>query len=124
LRDKSRAAKAIASLCELGTVAGNHGRFLFDFSPDAVVFRLTADPAPRLLYCFGTADNGRTVTADSLLRRIECGDINKDELLLGVGDLNSTLALEFGRAGVRFQGVKAACALAVQLINENLGVKP
>src|SRR5947208_1055822 len=31
LRDKSRAAKAIAALCNLGTVAGNHGRFLFDF---------------------------------------------------------------------------------------------
>ena len=45
LRDKSRAAKAIDALCKLGTVAGNHGRFLFDFSPDAVVFRITDDPA-------------------------------------------------------------------------------
>ncbi len=36
LRDNSRAAKAIEALCNLGTVAGNHGRFLFDFSPDAV----------------------------------------------------------------------------------------
>ena len=27
LRDKSRAAKAIEALCNLGTVAGNHGRF-------------------------------------------------------------------------------------------------
>ena len=52
LRDKSRAAKAIDSLCNLGTVAGNHGRFLFDFSPDAVVIRITQDPAPRLLSAF------------------------------------------------------------------------
>ena len=65
LRDQSRAAKAIQALCELGTVAGNHGRFLFDFSPDAVVFRLTDDPAPRLLYCFATDDDGRTVHGHS-----------------------------------------------------------
>lgn len=123
LRDKSRAAKAIQALCELGTVAGNHGRFLFDFSPDAVVFRLTADPAPRLLYCFNTADNGRTVSAESLVRRIECGDVNKDELLVGVGDLGAPLAVELGKAGVKAQGVKAACARAVEMINDKLGVK-
>src|SRR4051794_10161549 len=63
LRDKARAAKAINALCNLGTVAGNHGRFLFDFSPDAVVFRLTHDPAPRLLYCFNTPDDGRNISA-------------------------------------------------------------
>ena len=63
LRDKTRAAKAIHALCNLGTVAGNHGRFLFDFSPDVVVIRLTQDPAPRLLYCFDTTDDGKTVGA-------------------------------------------------------------
>src|SRR5262249_51965806 len=60
LRDKTRAVKAIEALCNLGTVAGNHGRFLFDFSPDAVVLRITDDPAPRFLYCFDTVDNGKT----------------------------------------------------------------
>ena len=44
LRDKSRAAKAVEALCNLGTVAGNHGRFLFDFSPDAVVLADHARP--------------------------------------------------------------------------------
>ena len=53
-RDKTRAAKAIEALCQLGTVAGNHGRFLFDFSPDSAIFRVTDDPAPRFLYCFET----------------------------------------------------------------------
>ena len=67
LRDKSRAAKAIHALCNLGTVAGNHGRFLFDFSPEAVVIRLTSDPAPRLLYCFDTRDDGKTVLAPALV---------------------------------------------------------
>src|SRR5262249_13687217 len=59
LRDKSRAAKAVQALCNLGTVAGNHGRFLFDFSPYGLVFRLTQDPAPRLLYCFGINGEGK-----------------------------------------------------------------
>jgi CRISPR-associated protein Cst2 len=123
LRDKSRAARAIEALCNLGTVAGNHGRFLFDFSPDAVVFRLTADPAPRLLYCFDTPDSGRTVTAGSLLRRITAGDVVKDELIVGLGDLDSSLAREFSAAGVNPLGVKAACAAAVQRINDSLKSK-
>jgi CRISPR-associated protein Cst2 len=83
LRDKSRAAKALDALCELGTVAGNHGRFLFDFSPESVVIRITEDPAPRLLYCFETLDDGRTVDAPALLERVEDGDIDAKELILG-----------------------------------------
>lgn len=120
LRDKSRAAKAIDALCNLGTVAGNHGRFLFDFSPDAVIIRITPDPAPRLLYCFETKDNGKTVTADSLLKRIESGDVNPNELVLGVSDLESPLAKQLAESGVTSHGVKAACAEAVKQINAKL----
>lgn len=111
LRDPSRAAKAIEALCNLGTVAGNHGRFLYDFSPEAVVFRITSDPAPRLLYCFETPDDGRTVISPRLEARIKDGDIKPEELIV---------------AGVRIagvdanNGVKAACAEAVKRINEAL----
>jgi CRISPR-associated protein Cst2 len=124
LRDKSRAAKAIDALCNLGTVAGNHGRFLFDFSPDAVVFRITQDPAPRLLYCFDTGEtNGKTVTAASLLKRIAAGDIAGEELILGVSDLESPLSQEFKEKGITPVGVKAACAAAVKKINDALKIK-
>ena len=123
LRDKSRVAKAIEALCNLGTVAGNHGRFLFDFSPEAVFFRLTADPAPRLLYCFSTHDDGKTVTADALLKRLQAGDIAKEELVLGVSDLESPLARQFAEVGVTPHGVKAACAEAVKRINADLKIK-
>jgi CRISPR-associated protein Cst2 len=122
LRDKSRAAKAIDALCNLGTVAGNHGRFFFDFSPDAVIFRITDDPAPRLLYCFRTTDNGQTVTAECLLKRIAVGDVSKEELILGVGDFESTLAKQFAEVGVVPLGVKAACAKAVKEINRRLNL--
>jgi CRISPR-associated protein Cst2 len=120
LRDKSRAAKAVEALCNLGTVAGNHGRFLFDFSPDAVVFRITSDPAPRFLYCFGTKDDGKTVHADSLRERITAKDIKPEELILGVGNLSSKLAADLREAGVAVHGVIEACAEAVKRITDKL----
>ena len=120
LRDKGRAAKAIHALCNLGTVAGNHGRFLFDFSPDAVVIRLTQDPAPRLLYCFDTADDGKTVVAPPLLDRLANGDIDPEELMLGVSDLDSKLASELKAKGVPVFGVRKACDEAVKRINAEL----
>lgn len=114
LRDKSRAAKAIEALCNLGTVAGNHGRFLFDFSPDALAIRITEDPAPRLLYCFETADNGKTVTADRLAKRVADGDIDPKELIVAGVEVEGVTATT---------GVKAACADAVKVINKKLGIK-
>ncbi len=126
LRDKSRAAKAIDALCNLGTVAGNHGRFLFDFSPDAVVIRITQDPAPRLLYCFDTPDNGKTVRAQSLLERIDAEDINPRELIFGAGNVNnpdSELVANLKKRGVATFGVKKACEEAVKRINAELKIK-
>jgi len=123
LRDKSRASKAIEALCNLGTVAGNHGRFLFDFSPEAIVFRLTADPAPRLLYCFSTEDGGKTVQANTLLKRVLAGDISKDELIVGVSDMDSSLAKECASSGIAVHGVKKACAEAIKRINTELKIK-
>lgn len=121
LRDKRRAAKAIEALCNLGTVAGNHGRFLFDFSPDAVVLRITADPAPRLLYCFETNDDGRTVSAPNLVARIQGGDIDPKEIIVAGVEL-------LGSDGNRLpevthcSGIKAACAEAMKRINAVLAI--
>jgi CRISPR-associated protein Cst2 len=113
LRDKSRAAKAVEALCNLGTVAGNHGRFLFDFSPDAVVLRITDDPAPRFLYCFDSTDDGKTVVAPRLEARISSGDIDPKELVV------AGVAVK----GVESEkGVKAACAEAVRRINQRLAI--
>lgn len=125
LRDKSRAAKAIAALCNLGTVAGNHGRFLFDFSPESLVIRLTDDPSPRILYCFDTNDNGKTVIADSLFARVEGGDINPKELILGGSFATSPIAKELGSSGAAVfpNGIKAAATEAVKRINASLGLK-
>jgi CRISPR-associated protein Cst2 len=123
LNKKDRAIAALRSLCSLRTVAGNHGRFLFDFSPDAVVFRITDDPAPRLLYCFDTPDAGKTVTAESLLKRVKNGDVLAAELIVGVSDVDSELAKKFVEAKVPVKGVKAAMQDACTLVTEKLHVK-
>ncbi len=124
LREKSRAAIALDALCKLGTVAGNHGRFLFDFSPDAVVIRITDDPAPRLLYCFSTQDDGKTVQADALIQRIKANDVDASELYVGVSDLDSVLAKQLRDVGLNHvSGIKSACAAATKLINQKLKVK-
>jgi CRISPR-associated protein Cst2 len=132
LRDKSRAAKAINALCQLGPVAGNHGRFLFDFSPDAVVIRITSDPAPRLLYCFDTPDNGKTVVAHRLAKRAigpaDDRDIDPTELIVFGVELvtEDGKKVEVTEEGKEVKGafvtnsVKAACAEAVKRINEEL----
>ena len=61
LAQPSRAAKALETIGSLRCVAGNHGRFLYDFAPEIIVIRITEDPAPRILYCFDTEDGGKTV---------------------------------------------------------------
>ncbi len=86
LSDPTRATLALLSLARLGEVAGNHARFLFDFSPDSIILRLTDDPAPRLLYCFETSDNGKTVDiADDFKCRVgkDGADIRGEELIIG-----------------------------------------
>jgi CRISPR-associated protein Cst2 len=127
LRDKSRTAKAIDALCALGTVAGNHGRFLFDFSPDAIVIRLTSDPAPRFLYCFDTKDDGKTVIAPRLIDRIRDGDIAAEEVILaGVPLIDSNGEPLDSEKAARVSvspGVMAARAQAIHRINDQLGIR-
>lgn len=120
LRDPARATSAIQSLCNLGNVAGNHGRFLFDFSPDVVVFRITQDPAPRLLYCFDTDDNGKTVGATALQKRIASGDIDSSELIVGVSDLDTPIVTQLAESKIKCTGVVAACKAATEAITEQV----
>lgn len=114
LRDASRAAIALRALVALRKVAGNHGRFLFDFAPDSIVLRITDDPAPRLLYCFETQDGGKTVSSAELVRKVKAGDILPTELILG-GPISQDLAIqELGiPAAQLLPGVRAAAEAAI-----------
>lgn len=56
LHKTERAISALNAIAILAGVAGNQSRFLYDFSPEMCVIRLTHDPAPRILYCFDQPD--------------------------------------------------------------------
>ena len=110
LRKPERAAIAILSIAALGEVAGNHGRFLYDFSPESVVFRVTHDPAPRLLYVF--EGGGPEVDAPALLARAKSRDIPADELIIGGVYSQSEQAVQIGALGARIvPGVREAAQI-------------
>lgn len=81
LKARKRCLDALDGLSSLGEVAGNHSRFLFDFSPESIVLRVTDDPAPRILYCFN--EENEKITVPELIRKVESGDISPDELFIG-----------------------------------------
>lgn len=110
LRKQERAVTALRALVSLGEVAGNHGRFLFDFSPESAVFRITNDPAPRILYCFEMNEH-YTAGIPGVMRRVRAKDIDPSELILGgsiVDVLNDDDRMALAGA-VILNGVKAAC---------------
>lgn len=107
LRVRQRALDALDAIANIGEVAGNHSRFLFDFSPESIVLRITDDPAPRILYCY--QQNGDRVGAPTLAARIKAGDIAPDELYVG-GDLAADEALQSLLPDRCFAGVKQAMA--------------
>jgi CRISPR-associated protein Cst2 len=121
LRKVERAAIAIEALCALGEVAGNHGRFLYDFSPESVVFRVTHDPAPRLLYVFDLDAKGRNVDAPSLLARAKAGDIPANELIVGGGFSQTAAARDLREKGATVvDGIREAARLTCQQIQSKM----
>lgn len=120
LAEKSRAATALRAISALRCVAGNHGRFLYDFSPEIMILRITEDPAPRILYCFDTPDGGKTVSAEALFQRLESKDVLANELFVGVSDLHSPLAMELQQLGVTVSGVRSAVEAACAVVTKQI----
>lgn len=112
LRVLERAAVAIKALASLGAVAGNHGRFLFDFSPDSIVLRITDDPAPRVLYVF-SQDDGRVGLGD-LVRKVRARDVKAEELIIGGSVVSSLSAADKDvlASATLLDGVRAAAECA------------
>ena len=115
LNDKSRINAVLDGLISIGEVAGNHARFLYDFSPDSIILRWTHDFSPRFLYCFEEDELGN-ISVPDLVRRAEAGDIDPQELWIG-GAIYSTLE-DLGAN--TFPGVKAAVEALKQVIAEDL----
>ena len=88
LSDPKRSHNVIDAIINLSEVGGNHARFLFDFSPESIVFRYTDDFAPRMLYSF-SLDNGGNPDITRILKKVEANDIAPDELVIG-GEISKT----------------------------------
>jgi len=118
-----RALAVVDAVVGLSEVAGNQARFLFDFSPDSVVFRWTDDFAPRMLYAFKVDAEGRP-TVPALLQRVAAGDISPAELIVGgpIADTADGAALKQKGAFV-VPGVKAAAKELKERIRKDLGLK-
>ncbi len=97
LKDPKRAVLALRYLASLGPVAGSHARFLFDFSPESLVLRITSDPSPRILYCFNLCDEEPRMR--ELLRRIQAGDICPEEVVVGGAVASTEEARKIGQLG-------------------------
>lgn len=107
LKDQSRIIAVLEGLTSLGEVAGNHSRFLYDFSPDSLVLRWTHDFSPRFLYCFEEEEGN--ISFPELVRRVEAEDINPKELWIAGAIANSEEAETLEERGANvFPGVKAA----------------
>jgi CRISPR-associated protein Cst2 len=108
LRVQDRALKALDAITNLGEVAGNQSRFLYDFSPESIVLRITDDPAPRILYCFEEAENGGIQVA-SLIKKIDSSDIDPTEIIVGGELAMNEHGATLREKGVQiFRGVKEA----------------
>ncbi len=121
LRVKIRAVNAIEAIANLGEVVGNHSRFLFDFSPESIILRITDDPAPRILYCFHE-DEGGTIRAPELLRRVESEDILASELYIG-GAITTDPKIKDLKDAHVYPGVRTAVSEFLKALNSRLGDK-
>jgi CRISPR-associated protein Cst2 len=109
LKDRyKRTEKTLLAFQNLRRVAGNHARFLFDFSPEALVLRWTPDPAPRLMFCFEQDERGG-LSLERLVARVRGKDIDAKELVIGTALANIQGLSELRELGVSFHpGVKEA----------------
>jgi len=120
LSSPARALNVIEALVDLSEVAGNQARFLYDFSPDALIFRLTDDFAPRMLYAFGLGCDGH-LTVPQIVRRVKCNDIDAKELIVGgsIAATDDAKYLKDNGAAV-YDGVKQAAGDVKERMRDEL----
>jgi CRISPR-associated protein Cst2 len=87
LKSIDRAALMLDAVCGLRHVGGNHARFLYDFRPESIIIRVTADPSPWIMDSFKRIGEG--IGCPRLVRLIEVGDVAADELIVG-GEIADT----------------------------------
>jgi CRISPR-associated protein Cas7/Cst2/DevR subtype I-B len=111
-----RVTQTLRAIQNLRRVGGNHGRFLYDFSPEVMVLRVTEDPAPRVMLCFDENDRGEMSLA-KLVARMQGDEKDVEPVEIVVGTVLPTI---FGLEELRDlkveikPGVKAAVSAALE----------
>jgi CRISPR-associated protein Cst2 len=121
-RDKAtRLEKTLLGIQNLRRVAGNHARFLFDFSPEVIVLRWTPDPAPRMLLCFDEDERG-TMSLSRLAARVKGKDIHANELVIGsvLPDVEGSKDLKGAGVEKVHDGIKDAVADILAQVKRDL----
>lgn len=115
-----RVEKTLEALQNLRRVAGNHARFLFDFSPEVIVLRWTPDPAPRMLLCFDEDERG-TISLMRLAARVKGKDIDPSELVIGsvIADIEGLKELKESKVAIH-EGIKAAVSTLLKQVRQHL----
>jgi len=107
--NKMNISHLIDAIVDPPSVAGNHARFAYDFSPASIVLRVTNAHSSKIQNCFEHDEATRSYTIERLIQRIKSGDVPANELIVG-GELTDTpQGDELRKAGVTvLPGVKAA----------------
>jgi CRISPR-associated protein Cst2 len=124
LNTPAHALEVVGAITGLSEVAGNQSRFLFDFSPEAVILRWTDDFAPRMLYGFEMDEKGR-LRLPAILGRLDVGDIDPAELVVGVGRpdlLDDSVRSALAGHGIEPVGVRQAADEMRRRMATDLGI--
>lgn len=111
LKQPARAALLLDAMAAVRHVGGNHARFLYDFTPESIVLRVTADPAPWILNCFER--QGQAIDCSRLVALATAGDVDAKEIILGGAIAATPSADQLKKLGAEVHlGVKQAIAVA------------
>lgn len=117
-----RVLDVVNAITKLANVGGNHARFLFDFSPESVIFRWTHHPVPQFLYCFEQPD-ADTLTAPRLQQLIECEEIPPEEIWILGGYAFTEEAEKLAEKGVKiYPSIRKGVAALTGQISQDLGI--
>lgn len=95
------------------SVAGNHARFAYDFSPASIVLRVTQEYSSKIQNCFEHDDETRGFNVKRLVKRVEDEDIPAAELYMGGEVARTEEGVRLKELGVNvYPGVRKAAQAA------------
>ena len=76
LRNKNNAKIILKIIAEIGTVAGCNSRYLYDFSPENIILRITQNPSHKMIYSFKESDGNDIVLDEKFINKIKARDLD------------------------------------------------